>query len=405
MKEFVALARAWPRRKDTSLPLWVSRIFTDRKNPPEHEEEEALNTYYHKMTLSNPAFWREDPLFTSPIPKDIAASAGFWLLENTTDSSAAPAVAAVFSQLQWPSENRSTTTALVRLRDAYVECLRAPEFKESARLQALESAASYYVLYHTLVVWRTSNRLPFDLDGFPHDLLHLHNEKWDTDDVFEHLLRIKDRSGSVTSARFLSYIAPYWFCGDSDFSVKFRPSRLETLYELIKVLEDNRVLGPTTLTDCFFCAGAAMDLPLHPEDLVRVDKGYVPFPYTSTMILIGDRDYIAPTFKLVVEHIHGIILAQGHRRHHTKTALEIIYTLVQKTTLPLVDASWINGLLESASRGNMGDDAFTLFLRLSARRNGGYAGQNHIHIQGGEADPELSIPPTTALLTTCPNIA
>jgi len=86
------------------------------------------------------------------------------------------------------------------------------------------------------------------------------------------------------------------------------------------------------------------------------------------VVLIGDSDHVGKTFKLVVEHVHGMILARGRRRRHTKTALEILLTLVRKTTLPLIDASWINGLLKSAARGNMGDDTFTLLLRLSARR-------------------------------------
>jgi len=101
------------------------------------------------------------------------------------------------------------------------------------------------------------------------------------------------------------------------------------------------------------------------------------------------------TFKLVVEHVHGLILARGRRRRHTKTALEILLTLVRKTTLSLVDASWINGLLKSASRGNMSDDTFTLFLRLSARRKEeaaevdaeSPAGQDYTHIPTGEIDP------------------
>jgi hypothetical protein len=256
----------------------VLKTFTDGPNVPDTPGEDLANTD-QSMTFSNPAFWRCDPLFTSPVPKDIAASAGFWLLENSTDFSAASAVAAVFSEFQWPSHYRSTT-ALIRLRDTYVECFRAPEFKKSARLKALQSAAAYYVLYHTQLIWSASNnldpemgKLPPDL---PRDLFHLPNDAWDGDDVFEHLLRTKERSELVTSARFLSYIAPYWFCGDSDSTIRFRPSRLPTLNELIKVLDRFQMLNDATLTDCVLCAGAAMDFPLHPEDLIRVDKRCVP---------------------------------------------------------------------------------------------------------------------------------
>ena len=279
-KQSVTLARVWLRRRTTSMLLRIKGLQRVGEVTPKDD---------YPMTLSNPAFWRDYPLFTSPVPNDIGASAGFWLLESSTDYSATAAVAAVFSEFQWPSHQQSTT-ALIRLRDMYVECFRAPEFKKSTRLRALQSAAAYYVLYHTQLIWNTSSteveggKLPLDLP--PDLLLHIPSEEWGGDDLFEHLLHIKNRSEPGTSARFLSYIAPYWFCGDSDSAIRFRPFRLQTLYELIEVLEESRTLNPATLTDCVLCTGAAMDFPLHPEDLIRVDKRCVPFPYTLTMVLI-----------------------------------------------------------------------------------------------------------------------
>ena len=291
-KEIAAFSRVRWRRSVTSLRFQAERVAehgfprnsmvripSNDPNTPTLAGEDIPNHDY-PMTLSNPIFWRTSPLFVPPIQKDIAASAGFWLLENSTDFSAGSAVAAVFSELQWPSHYHSTT-ALIRLRDTYVECFREPELKKSTRLKALQSAAAYYVLYHTQLIWSASNSLDVEVGGLPPDLppdllLRLHSDKWDGDDVFEHLLRTEDHSDSVTSMRFLSYIAPYWFCGDSDSAIKFRPSRLQTLYELIEVLEENRALDPVALTDCFLCAGAVMDFPLHPEDLVRVDKRCVP---------------------------------------------------------------------------------------------------------------------------------
>ena len=279
-KQSATLARGWLRRKATSLLLQNRGLNRVGKATPNDD---------YPMTLSNPTFWRDYPLFTSPVPNDIGASAGFWLLESSTDFSATAAVAAVFSEFQWPS-HQQTTTALIRLRDVYVECFRVPEFKKSSRLRALQSASAYYVLYHTQLIWSTSNT---DVDGgkLPHDLppdllLHLPNDEWGGDDLFEYLLHIKDRSDPGTSARFLSYIAPYWFCGDSDPAIRFRPFRLQTLYELIEVLEESRMLNPTTLTDCVLCAGAAMDFPLHPEDLIRVDKRCVPLLHTLTGVSI-----------------------------------------------------------------------------------------------------------------------
>ena len=103
-------------------------------------------------------------------------------------------------------------------------------------------------------------------------------------------------------------------------------------------------------------------------------------------------------FKKVVEHVHGLVLAQGRRRHYAKTALEILFFLIKKTAAPLVDAAWIDELLESGARGNMDDDTFAVFLRLSARRNEENTaadaettpGGDHVHVQGGELDPQSS---------------
>ena len=268
-------AREWPK----VFLVRVLGTFTGR-NPAQNQLAEDLSGNDRYMTLSNPDFWRPSPLFASSIQPDITASAGFWLLENSTDFSAAAAVAAVFSEFQWPSHQYSTA-ALIRLRNTYAECFRAPGFIKSTRLKALQPAAAYYVLYHTQLIWGASRGLGVeasilhsDLSGsFPPDLfLHDHNNEWGGDDVFEYLLHTDDRSEPVTSAQFLSYLAPYWFCGDSDSAIESRPRRLQSLNELIQVLERSQALIPATLTDCVLCVGAAMDFPLHPEDLIRVDK-------------------------------------------------------------------------------------------------------------------------------------
>jgi len=300
-KKFTALTRVWLRqwlrRKVVILQHQIERltehnrltnslgrafkVFAGGTTSPTPPDRDTPNIDC-QMTLSNPAFWRDSPLFTSLIQKDIATSAGFWLLENSTDFSAAAAVAAVFPEFQWPSHHPSST-ALIRLRDMYVECFRAPDFKESTRLKALQSAAAYYVLYHTQLIWSTWMSLEVEVEKPPPDLppdlfLHRPHNEWNGDDVFEYLLHIdiEDRSEPVKSARFLSYIAPYWFCGDADPAVRFRSSRLHTLNELIEVLEQSQALTPATVTDCILCVGAAMDFPLHPEDLIRVDKRCAP---------------------------------------------------------------------------------------------------------------------------------
>ena len=97
---------------------------------------------------------------------------------------------------------------------------------------------------------------------------------------------------------------------------------------------------------------------------------------------------------MVVEHIHDLTLVQGPRHYDAKTALEILLTLAKKTALPLIDAEWINELLKRSAKGNMDDDTFILFLRLSARREEGAAeveiphGHGDAHVQGSETDPQ-----------------
>ena len=280
-RESPALACVWLGRKAKALLLRIQCLLTKSFKRISEKFTGRVNTRNNiddlHMTISNPAFWRHDPLFISPVPEDIIASAGFWLLESSPDFSAASAVAAAFPESQWQSHQPSTT-ALIRLRDTYMDCFRGLEPKKPSRLKALQCAAAYYVLYHTQLIWSISSGLDVEaakLSHLPLDLFfHKHSEEWNGDCVFEYLLhnKVEDRSEPITSGRFLSYIAPYWFCGDSDSAIQSRPSRLQTLYELIQVLEDAQALVPATITDCVLCVGVAMDFPLHPEDLIRTDK-------------------------------------------------------------------------------------------------------------------------------------
>lgn len=232
--------------------------------------QEAINSF---MQLSNPAFWRDAPLFTPLPPNDTSASAGLWTLENSTSFSAATAVAAVFPEFQWPSY-QSSLTALFRLRDTHIKCFQRPKLNKSTRLKALQTAAAYYVLYHTQLVWCASRGFQVEkMPSFlPSDLFFDHKEEWGSDSLFEYLLHVKDRSESVTSARFLAYIAPYWFCGDSDAQVRVRPTRLGIVYQLVQALKDSNELNLASMTDCLLCVGATIGFPLHPEDLIRVNK-------------------------------------------------------------------------------------------------------------------------------------
>ena len=361
---YYLLLEVWLRAREIIAPIF------DRRTAP----DQAVEIAYDPMKLSNPAFWRQDPLFTSPLPTDPIASAGLRLLENSTDFFTASAIAAASSEFQWPVYYDSTTPLLL-LRDTYTECFQALVFDRPARIKALESAAAYYVLYHTRLIWDTSKgREPFQTEqqptpDLPPDLLlYEHSEQWDGCDLFEYLLCIEDRLETVESARFLSYIATYWFCGDTDSAVRFRSSRLPVLPNLIAVLESSRALALTTLTDCALCVGAAMDFPLHPEDLIRVNKRCVLLLNMLRVVLIGDSDYLALTFKTVVEHINDIALAGGPRYRHVAEALEILLTLDGHTTLPLFNAAWANKLLKRAAERDLSNEHFTLLLKLSARR-------------------------------------
>ena len=265
------------------VPALPKGVFTGLTTKETNPDQVVGNTHdmEYTMEFENPAFWRQDPLFTSPAPKDAFALAGSWLLERSYDSSAAAAVAAAFPEFQWPSHPASTT-ALVRLKVAYVESFQAALWNESALPKALQSAAAYYVLYHTRLIWSASKSREVEVEELPRnlppDLLLLHREKWNGYGLFEYLLRTGDRLELVGSAQFLSYIAPYWFCGDSDSRIESQRKRLPALYNLIDRLESSKLLTPETLTNCVLSVGAATDFPLHPKDLIRVDKRCVLLP-------------------------------------------------------------------------------------------------------------------------------
>ena len=118
-------------------------------------------------------------------------------------------------------------------------------------------------------------------------------------------------------------------------------------------------------------------------------------PRTLAVGLTEGSDYFASTFKLVVQHIHGVALAKGHRCRYARTALEILVTLAKKASFPLVDAAWISDLLMKAARGKMDNEPFTALLRFSALRGGDDAttdtdlpsAQEYVHVRPNDAGP------------------
>ena len=379
----IFLSETLPRRKVVlllrvcaSLKRWLTGP-VGKKTTPDEAVDDDYDKHSH-MKFSNPAFWRKEPLFTSALPEDAIASAGSWLLENPTDFSAAiaaaTAVATIFPTSQWlyyPPSSRGLT----RFYTAYIMSFQVPTFDKSARLKALQSAAAYYLLYRTRLLQHASKGCEDELEKLPHGLspdpLLAHSHLWGGYDLFQYLLHIEDRSKPVESVRFLSYIAPYWFCGDSDAAVKSRSDRLYTMYKLIAVLERSKELDPETLTNCVLCVGAAMDFPLHPKDLIRVDKRCVLSLSALRAVLIGDSDYLGLTFEMVVEHIHQIMLADSYA-YHALRALDILLTLVKCARIPFIDAAWMNKLLKRAAEDSMksgiANNDFVLFLKLSMWR-------------------------------------
>jgi hypothetical protein len=126
---------------------------------------------------------------------------------------------------------------------------------------------------------------------------------------------------------------------------------------------------------------------------------------TLTVELTGDSDYFADTFKSVVEYIHGISVKKGRRRRYAADALEIILTLVKKTSFLSVDATWIYDLLKEAAQGKIEHETLAGLFRLSAHRKGDDAaivleilreqdseqtppGQNPEKTQRGELSPQ-----------------
>ena len=97
----------------------------------------------------------------------------------------------------------------------------------------------------------------------------------------------------------------------------------------------------------------------------------------------------------MVEHTCQIILSKGRRKHYAKEALETLLSLVKKTTLPFVDGAWIDDLLKRAAWTKMGDETFTVLLRLSALRKTDETvtgpettgGHDYDHVEGNEVDP------------------
>ena len=79
-----------------------------------------------------------------------------------------------------------------------------------------------------------------------------------------------------------------------------------------------------------------------------------------------DSYYLQLTFKMVVEHIHKLVLGRVHRARHSNHALELVLTLTDQAPFPYIDVTWtwINKLLESAAEGRIEDRTFFLFLRL-----------------------------------------
>ena len=116
--------------------------------------------------------------------------------------------------------------------------------------------------------------------------------------------------------------------------------------------------------------------------------------------MTGYSRYFASALAEAVEHICWIVFSEGRRKKYAKKVLEILLTLVKKTTIPSVDAAWIDDLLKRAAAcKQMDDEKFIILLTLSALRRSGEAAtgpeitrrRDFDHFEGNEVDPGRTV--------------
>ena len=104
--------------------------------------------------------------------------------------------------------------------------------------------------------------------------------------------------------------------------------------------------------------GSGDGLPLHPEDLIRVDRlGVRSFSRAMAVDLTVDGGCFASTLKEVVEYSCKMAFSKGRRQRYAETALEILLNLVKEISFLLVDAARIDDLLKRAAWKKIGDEA------------------------------------------------
>ena len=82
-----------------------------------------------------------------------------------------------------------------------------------------------------------------------------------------------------------------------------------------------------------------------------------------------------------------MVFSKSLRRRYAKEVLEILHSLVKKTTIHFVDAAWIDDLLKRAAWKQMDDDKFIVLLRLSALRMETNWERDFDHVEQNGADP------------------
>ena len=100
----------------------------------------------------------------------VSHQTSFWLPEISTNSSAATAVTAVFSELQRPPHYCSST-ALIQLCDTYMERFQSPESEESTHTEAFQPTATHHTLYNSfetpggasMLRWRTPSLISLSI--------------------------------------------------------------------------------------------------------------------------------------------------------------------------------------------------------------------------------------------------
>jgi Family of unknown function (DUF6535) len=305
--------------------IWVKILLCSRMglryffSPP--GSGDSLESF--SITPANRPECRDVPLFQDlEIPVDdqsLLTSAIIWTLEASTDPAfVASAASAVMEIQQRPQVD--LTTSLIRLRDTFTACFqnsRRPPPRSSAERCAIACGRAYYRLF--FYAPKCSIRFPatfFENNHFGpqhvrdwstdlelvYDLLES-LESWQDPDIDTGLLQ-KSRAEVVeqrilvslynrnrralrrrreeifrSTSRLVSAATMHVLPHRLYFGRHLRdPISHEVMEQLGGLIFELERVDSTTATDWLLCLGIYCEVPIHPHDLVPLDKRYASMP-------------------------------------------------------------------------------------------------------------------------------